>query len=398
MDEGALSHFKVVDLTHYVAGPFCTKLMAGFGADVIKVEKPATGDGMRKIGPFYKGVAGLEHSIPFLWLNTGKKSIVLNLKSAKGREILLQLIRDADVLIENFGPDTMDRFGLGFDALHRVNQRLVVTSITNFDEKGPYKNFKAEEIVEYAMSGLMQLTGRPDRSPLCSGPKVTQYSAGIQAYCATAIALWQREISGFGRHVTISIRESGLDNIEIALTEFLHTGKIANRNGDEHPLVPWKLYPCKDGYAAIVGGPARHWPAAAPMFEDSFLLQPHLQHMSGRIKYRAEVSTAMQSWLSKHGKKEICKAGQQRGLAFAYLATAEEVLNSPQHQARGFFQNVGHPITGAHPYCNAPFCSSVNKWFMSRAPLLGEHTNEIMTSGLRYSLDDVARLRAQEVI
>src|SRR5215469_6261497 len=398
MPEQALSHLKVLDLTHYLAGPFCTKLMAGFGAEVIKVEKPRTGDGLREVGPFYQGIEGRERSIPFLWLNTGKKSITLNINSPEGREILSHLICDADILIENFAPGVMERFGFGFDAVHRLQPRVIMTSIKNFGQSGPYADYKAEEITEYAMSGLMQLTGRPDRPPLCCGPAMSQYTAAIQAYFATVLAIWQREITGVGQHVNVSIRESNLDNVEVALTEYLHTGKVPNRNSDEHALVPWKLYPCKNGYAAIIGGPMRHWPGAVSMFENTWLMNPDLQHMGGRIKHRAEVGEAILPWLAEHEKKEIYEAGQRRGLAFGYLADADEIFHSPQHQARSFFVSVDHPSTGPQPYCGAPFRSSVNSWRLARAPLLGEHTEAIITQTLGYTREDLARFRAQGVV
>lgn len=397
MPEYALSHLKVVDLTHYVAGPFCTKLMAGFGADVIKIEKPLTGDGLRQAGPYVRNVAGQENSIPFLWLNTGKRSMTLDLNKSEGRRILLQMVRACDILIENFAPGTMERFGLGYEAIHEVNPRVVMTSISNFGQTGPYRDYRAEEIVAYATSGLMQLTGRPDRPPLNTGPAMTQYTAGIQAYLATTLAICRRGASGAGQYVDVSIQEAALDNIEVALAEYLHGGKVANRSGDEHALVPWKLYPCRDGYAAVIGGPMRHWPDAAGMFEEPRLLEPRFRHMGGRMTHREEVGEYMQPWLSRHGKKEVYAAGQQRRLAFGYLATAEDVMQSPQHAARDFFVDIDHPATGRQRYCGAPFRSSETCWRSERAPLLGEHTDEVLGS-LGYAAEDVVRLREQGVV
>jgi len=398
MAEHALSHLKVIDLTHYMAGPLCTKLMAGFGAEVVKVERPRTGDGLRHVGPYYNNVPGPESSIPFLWLNTGKRSVTVNLATTQGREILLQLLRDADILIESFAPGEMARFGLSFEVVHEMNPRLVMTSISNFGQTGPYKDYQAEEIVTYAMSGLMQLTGRPDRPPLCSGPAVSQYTAGVQGYIATLLAIWNRAATGVGQYVDVSIQESGLDNIEVVLTEYLHAGKIANRTGDEHPLVPWKLYPCKDGYAAIIGGPIRNWLSAADLFEEPRLLETRLQHIGDRMKHREEVGQYLQPWLARHGKKEIYEAGQRRRLAFGYLANAQDVMQSPQHEARGFFVDIDHPVTGLQRYCGPPFRSSTTAWRSERAPLLGEHTEEILTGSLGYTEKDLARLRAQEII
>ncbi len=398
MPEQALSNLKVVDLTHYIAGPLCTKLMAGFGADVIKVEKPGTGDGLRQVGPYYQDQAGVENSIPFMWLNTGKRSITTNLTTEEGREIVARLIRNADVLIENFAPGAMARFGLSFDFVRELNPRLVMTSISNFGQTGPYKDYEADEITEYAMSGLMKLTGDPERAPLGSGPAITQYTAGIHAYFATMLAIWNRNNTGTGDYIDLSIQESAIENIEIALTEYLHDGRIANRSGDEHPLVPWHLYPCEDGFAAVIGGPIRHWLGAATLFEEPRLLEDRLHHMADRMKHRQEVKDYLRPWLAKHKKKEIYEAGQNRGLAFGYLASAEDVLKSPQHEARGFFTEINHPVTGPQRYCGSPFRSSVTSWRSDRAPLLGEHTEQIMIGSLGYTKDDVLRFRSQQIV
>jgi crotonobetainyl-CoA:carnitine CoA-transferase CaiB-like acyl-CoA transferase len=396
MPQGALSNLKVVDLTEHIAGPFCTKLMAGFGADVIKVEKPGAGDGLRQVGPYYRNEVGPENSIPFLWLNTGKRSIATRLNTDGGREIVARLIRNADVLIEGFGPGVMAGLGLSFDVVRKLNPRIVMTSISNFGQTGPYKDYQADQITEYAMSGSMKLTGEAGRAPLSSGPAITQYSAGINAYFATMLAVFNRNSTGAGDYIDLSIQESGLDNVEIALAEHLLGGRVGNRNGDRHLLVPWQLYPCADGFAAVIGGPVRNWLDAASLFEEPRLLQPELHHMADRIKHREEVEEYLRPWLAAHGQKEIAEAGRTHGLAFGYLATAEDVLESPQHGHRGFFSEIDHPVTGRQRYCGSPFRSSETPWRSCRAPLVGEHTEEILIDGLGYSKEDVLRLRSQE--
>jgi crotonobetainyl-CoA:carnitine CoA-transferase CaiB-like acyl-CoA transferase len=353
---------------------------------------------MRSIGPFFENKQTLEGSIPFLWLNTGKKSITLDLKSEAGREIFKDLVRKAGIVIENFSPRVMPGFGLSYDALREINPDLVMTSISNFGQTGPYKDYEAEEIVEYALSGLMHLTGDPKKAPLCSGPTITQYSAGMEAYIATLIAVYQRRLKGRGQYVDVSIHECGLDNIEISLMEHLHLGKVAKRTADEHPLVPWQLYPCQDGYAAVIGGPMRHWPGSADLFEEPRLLEKKYQHMSGRIKDREEVQALLKPWLSRQKKKDIYHAGQARRLAFGYLATLAEVMQSPQHEAREYFVDIDHPVVGKHKYCGAPFRPSKTPWHSARAPLLGEHNEEIYRDLLGYSAEEVRRLSEERVI
>lgn len=398
MAEQALSHLRVLDLTHYIAGPYCTKLMAGFGANVIKIERPHNGDKVRSVGPFFQEPPDLETSIPFLWLNTGKKSITLNLKSETGREIFKKLAHQADVVVENFSPRVMPGLGLSYEVLQDMNPRLVMTSISNFGQTGPYRDYQADEIVEYALSGLMYLTGDPAKPPLAAGPAISQYCAGMHAYIATLLALYQGRASGSGQYIDVSIQECAMDNIEISLVEYLHEGKIAKRTDDRHPLVPWQLYPCEDGYAAVIGGPVRHWKRAADLFEEPRLLDKKYEHMAGRVKYRDEVEALIQPWLSGHQKKDIYHAGQARHLAFGYLATLAEVFEASQHRAREFFVEIDHPVVGKHPYCGAPFRPLATPWQSARAPLLGEHNEAIYGELLGYSPEEIQQLTEEGVL
>lgn len=396
-DGAAPPPLRVIDLTQERAGPYATKLLAGFGADVIKVEPPGTGDVMRTTGPFYKDEAAVEGSIPFLWLNTGKRSVSLNLESDAGSEILRELVSDADVLVEGFPPGSLAGIGLGHDRLLELQPRLVLTAVSNFGQTGPYSDFQAEEIVHYAMSGLMYATGDPDRPPLCGAPAVAQYTAGMTAYVGTLMALYQREDTGRGQVVDVSIQEAALDNVEVAVAEYLHLGKVARRTGDEHALVPWQLLPCGDGYAAVIGGPVRHWLAGAELFDEPRLLDPEYRHMSGRIARRQEVKDLLAPWLDRHDPKEVYHAGQARQLAFSYLATLADVLQSPQLAARAFFDEIDHPVTGRQPYCGAPFRPSATPWQSRRAPLLGEH-NEAVYGALGHSPEELAELADRGVV
>lgn len=398
MPEKALSHLTVLDLTHYLAGPYSTKLMAGFGANVIKIEKPITGDRMRRTGPFFRDKEGPERSIPFLWLNTGKRSVTLNLKTESGRVMFKKLVRLADVVVENFSPRIMPSWGLGYNALCDINPRVVMTSISNFGQTGPYKDYVAEEIVEYALSGLMYLTGDPEKPPLCCGPAMAQYTSGMQAYIATLMAIFQRAATGKGQFIDVSIHECALDNAEVCLVEYLHLGKIAKRTGDEHTLVPWKLYPCQDGFAAVIGGPIRKWFHGAELFEEPRLLDQKYRHIGDRMSRRDEVNALIQPWLERNEKKEIYRVGQERGLAFGYLAGAYDILNSPQHEARSYFVEIDHPAVGKHKYCGAPFRPSETPWHSARAPLLGEHNQEIYGELLGYSHTEIRRLNKEGVI
>jgi len=398
MSASALSGVRVIDLTHYIAGPYCTKLMAGFGAEVIKVERPGSGDKLRSVGPFYKDRPGVERSIPFLWLNTGKKSITLNLKTERGRDVFKRLVKDADILVENFSPGVMSGLGLSYEVLREINPRLVMTSISNFGQTGPYRDFKAEEIVEYALSGLMYETGDPDKAPLVSGSALTQYTAGMSAYIGTLVALFHCGVTRLGQHVDVSIQEASITNIEMSMVECLQLGKVRKRQNDRHSMVLWELYPCKDGEVAVISGPMRYWRRAAEIFNEPRLFGEKYDHSLDRRRMRQEYEEILRPCVKKYGKKELFHAGQERNLAFSYLADFDEVLNSPQHSSREFFVEMGHSVVGKHLYSGAPFKMSETPWSSSSAPLLGQDTLDVLGEILCFSGVEIEALLSQEVI
>ncbi len=399
MSVGMLSHLKVLDLSHYVAGPYCTRLLAGYGAEVIKLERVATGDRLRQQGPFVEDKPGLERSIPFHWLNGGKQSITLNLKHSQALDLLSPLIAAADILVESFSPGVMERLGLSYESIQRINPRIVMTSISNFGQDGPYRDYRAEEIVLYAMSGGMSLTGDREKPPLNSGTLITQYTAAMHAYIGTLMALHRRGTDGDGEHVDVSIQESALENVEVKLAEALQLGKVAKRNNDRHVLVPWECYPARDGYVAMIGGPMRKWKQGAAMFEDSSLREPPFDHVFGRIRNRETFEARLKPWIAQRNKEEIYHEAQQRGLAFGYLATLAEVSQSSQHQARDFFQATdSHPEVSSLKACSAPFRPLNSQWQMGRAPLLGEHNPLVYSDRLGYPPSKLKQLQQEGVI
>ena len=208
----ALSALRVLDLTSNRAGAYCTKLLAGFGAEVIKIEPPG-GDPMRRLPPFC-GEEGPERSIPFLWLNTGKKSVVLDLADSAGREALDGWLRSVDVVVETLPAPVREELGVSWESLSRHHPGLVLTSVSSFGRRGPYAGYQAEEIALYAMSGSMKLTGDPAREPLACGPSVASYTAGMWAYLLTLTALHEVEVTGRGREIDLSIHESAAGQVE----------------------------------------------------------------------------------------------------------------------------------------------------------------------------------------
>ena len=375
---GALSHLRVIDLSQDLAGAYCTKLLAGFGADVIKIEAPGSGDPMRSQGPFLRDARGPATSIPFLWFHTGKRSVALDLDAPAGVAALRELVATADIVIESLPPGALAAKGLAFESLKAINPGLVLLSISPFGQTGPYRGFQAEEFTLYAMSGLMYSTGHPERAPLAAGPAIAHLSAGMKAYVATLMATLRAHRSGEAEWIDLSIQEAAADNIEIGVAEYLHLGKIHKRSNDEHPLVPWRIFQCRDGHAAIMGGPIRHWLKAAEVFEAPELVGPKYAHMEDRIRHRGDVRQLMSPWLLRTDKRDIFHAGQKRGLAWGYLASLTDVLASPQFMARGFFVSVDAPDGTPLDMVGAPFQMQRTPWRTERAPHLGEHTQQVM--------------------
>ena len=426
---GLLAGVKVVDLTHYISGPYCTKLLATLGAEVVKIERPGAGDPMRRVGPFAEPLptapatssaaqqSGGEAAIRgetgawFLYLNTSKKSLTLDLKSQPGREILLQLVQTADILVENFAHGVMDRLGLGYTQLHAVNPAMVMASISNYGQTGPYRDWKATELNLYAAGGLMNITGEPEREPLKEGAPLVQLGAGQNAFAATMSALIYAEDSGQGQHIDISIAEYATNILENALMQYSYSGVEYSRVGNRgYGRAAWGIYPCQDGYVGIVAGPDQRWPQVAQIMEREELADPRFASRQGRLIHADEVDALMLPWLLEHDKVDIFKAGQEEGLGFAFVATMQDILEMEQLQERDYFVPLDHPVAGTFKYPGPPISAHPldpsgskssggmnSAWVYRRAPLLGEHNGEVLEE-LGYSQSDIDEIKAGPVL
>ena len=402
----ALSGIRVLDLTHHIAGPHCTKLLADFGADVLKVERPPAGDPARRAGPFSKDRPHLETSALFLHLNTNKRSMTLNLKSEEGRRIALRLAERADVLVENFRPGVLARLGLDVATLHRLNPRMVVTSISNYGQTGPYRDLRASEITLSAMGGPMNVTGHRDHEPLKLGGNVVQYHAGAVAAYATLLAVYAVEGGREqGEHIDISIYETQAgfrDRRVIYLTSFAYTGETAKR--PEAGVRPGMgVRPAADGYVNIfAGGRARFMRFLQMIGRDDLLEDPRTQNpilLPQHPELAREIEDSYLVWLMEHPKREAAAIAQQHRLLAAPVNEIRDVVEDPAFIERGAFETIEHPYTGPLRYPSRPFTMSASpRPPARRAPLLGEHTVEVLCDELGYAPEDVGRLRAQEEI
>ena len=401
--EQVLSGMKVIDLTHYIAGPFCTKLLADYGADVIKVEKPGEGDMARRMGPFSEDTPDPEKSGLFLYLNTNKRGITLNLKTKTGVEILKQLISESDLLVENFRPRVMPGLGLDYQTLKKVNPKLVMASISNFGQNGPYRDCEASEITLLALSGEMNRLGDPEKEPLKHALNAYQYFAGEAASLVSIAAVMRSEDTGAGDHIDISILETIVGDVDNRVYEWDYSGSKGGRTtARNYPVYPWGGFPAKDGFVAIQGtGAGERW--MPRLFEmigmPELMSDPRFSTQEGRIKYIDEFNTLLYSWLVDHTKQEISDEAARVRYPIAPVYTTEELVNNPHYRERGFFVEIEHPVAGKLTYPGAPSKMSTAGHAIRRAaPLQGQHNEEIYCGQLKYSKQDINTLRRNGII
>ena len=396
----ALDGARVVDLTHRVAGPYCTKLLADFGADVVKVERPE-GDAARGFGPFYGDTPHPEKSLLFAYLNTSKKGVTLDLKSATGKSLLERMVAGADVLVENFAPGVMDRLGLGYEELRGINRRLVVVSISNFGQTGPYRDYKAADIVHYALGGLMYIIGAADREPLKHALRQTQFKAGTNAATAALIGWHHARHTGQGQRVDVSIQECVAAALRDTTSLYTYAGSIRGRQPAHTGDMPRSPVATADGYIVPIHfGGAVDWDAAA-----DFLGAPELRDgRFGTAESRADnaegLQAALEAGMLRWRKFELMReAHKRRGHIYGVVHSPAEALASEQYGARGYFADLEHPAFGRARYPGAPFVMSKTPWqAAAAAPGLGEHNREIYCGRLGLSLDELGALAAAGVV
>ena len=398
MTSGALAGVKIIDLTHHIAGPYATKLLADFGADVLKIERPG-GDPARRLPPFYHDEPDAEKSLPFLYLNTNKRSVILNLKSETGRAILWDLLTDADALVENFAPGVMASLGLDEDTLRAHNPRLVAASVSNFGQTGPWRDYRATDMVEYALGGLMYIFGAYDREPLKHALHQAQFKAGTNLASATLMALYHQRLTGEGQRVDVSIQESIASALRDVTNNYTYTGAVRRRQPN-HTGDLTRLRAVSDGYVLPNPGigASLNWQILVDFLEAPELDDPRFDNASVRLENAEALGNILDEIFATKRKQEIFYAAHEKRFIYGIIDSPEETVDNPQIQARGYYVPVEHPHLGEITFPGAPFLMSDSPWeVQSAAPRLGEH-NAAVLGELGYSPQDLAYLRASEVI
>ncbi len=398
MPDGLLAGVRVLDLGSHIAGPFCAKLLADYGADVIKVEPPAAGDVARRAGPFVGDDPHPEKSVPFLYNNTNKRGVTLDFGSATGRGILNSLLQSADVLVESFSPAEAEALSLGYPDLERVNPALVATSITPFGQTGPYRDLASTDIVTCALSGLMYHSGDSDREPLHNALDQSLYVAGANAAAATLVALFQRLTTGSGQQVDVSVAECLAAHLVQAVPYYTYLGAIKGRrqvrgSGFE------ELVPARDGYAVPSVQGSQPWSVVADLIGLEELHDERFATGAGRIEHGEELKQLLIKGLANWDRKPLFQASGERRLVFGMAQDAGDLFHCPHLRERGFFVEFEHPVAGRAEYPGmAPRLSEGDFQIRMPAPLLGQHNAEVYCEELGYTPGDLVSLRALGVI
>ncbi len=403
---GALNGLKVVEWSEFISGPYCGKLLADLGAEVVKVEKPGYGDKSRSYGPFLQDIPHPEKSGLFLYLNTSKLGVTLNVGSTTGAHIFKELIKQADILIENHPPRGVEELGLDYETLKKLNPRLVMTSITPFGQTGPYRDYKACDLTSFHISGLafMNPAGGVDdieqEPPLRGKAYQSDFLAGLSGAIATMSAIFARQTTGSGQHVDLSEQEALASMIRRDLGAVTHEGFTRTRIKGAQPSAETVLGHCNDGYFFVVCNTDRFWANwVEVMGNPDWAMSELFQDRASRRENWDAAKIMIEEWAKEKTVDEIVRAAQAKRVPCTPVNTIKESVNSELLAARDYFTEVDHKEAGKLKYPGAPYKLSFTPWHVERpAPLLGEHNEEICCGRLGYTKQDLAVMRAEGVV
>jgi CoA:oxalate CoA-transferase len=392
-----LQGITVVDLGQIYNGPYATFLMATAGARVIKIE-PHGGEHLRR-----RGVVG-GAALPFAMLNANKVSITLNLKTARGKLLLIDMVKRADVLLENFAPGAMERLGLGWEKLRTINPRLVYGSGTGFGLSGPKRDYPAMDLTVQAMAGVMSVTGFADRPPVKAGPAICDFITGVHLYGAVVTALYEREKTGVGRLVEVSMQEAIYSSLSSNLGMWWGSnGKAPPRTGNQHgglAEAPYNVYPTKDGYIAIICVGEQHWKSLVEAMQRPDLRgDPRFANLKKRVEHMALVDELVSEFTARFEKQALFDLLMQHRVPCAPVRDLDEVVNDPHLHARGALQWQDHPELGRIPVQSSPLrFAGTDQMPITPSRPLGADNNAIYGDWLGLTANEIAELTREGVI
>ena len=399
----ALDGIKVIDLTQFEAGTSCTEALAWLGADVIKVEEPKAGDPGRRSRTDIPGV----DSFYFIVLNLNKRSVTLNLRSEEGKSMFLDMVRQGDIVAENMAPGAMERLGLSYDVLKEVNPGIIMARIKGFGTYGPYADYKAFDMIAQAMGGAMTMTGFPGSPPLKPGPTIGDTGTGLHAAIGILGALWQRQTTGQGQVVEVSMQDCVVNFCRPRLRSYYETGEPLDRPGN-HVVgggVPADIYKCMPGgpddYCFIYAQPVRPhmWDALLKVIgRDDLVGDPNYSDPKWRGEHEQEVNEMIEAWTTQRTKFEVMNLMGAAGVPAGATMNAVDLHQDEHLRERGMITEVEHQKRGTLNLPGSPIKLSESPVEVTTSPLLGEHNAEVYRDFFGYGEEELARLKEEEVI
>ena len=393
---GALAGLRVLDLTRVLAGPFCTMMMADMGAEIIKIEQPGVGDDSRAFAPFKNG-----ESSYYMNLNRNKKGVTLNLKG-QGKEIFQNLVKQSDVVVENYRPGTMEKLGLGYEDLKKINPRIVYGCVSGFGHYGPFSQRPGYDIIGQAMGGLMSTTGWPDSGPTRSGTAMSDVLAGLSVAIGILAALQSRQTTGVGQKVDVALVDSVVASLEIITQIYLTDNRIPERIGNRYESVyPYDSFKTKDGDMVIGAGNNKLFAMCCDVMGAPELVNdPRFDSNPNRVKNHAQLKPLVEKWSATLPTEEAVEKLLAAGCPAAPINTIDKLVACPHIAgAREMFVEVEHPVAGKLKLTGSHIKMSDTKpAIRTPAPLLGQYNEEVYGALLGYTAETIAEFKKQGVM
>ena len=406
MSKEALSGLKVIEYSEYISGPYCGKLLADLGAEVIKVEKPGIGDKARSWGPFPQGIPDQEKSGLFLYLNTNKMGVTLDVRSVAGLKIFRELVKWADIIVENNPIQEMKKLNLDYENLHQLNPRLVVTSITPFGQTGPYREYKGCDLITFNMGGDAYLnpsggvSDAEQQPPLKVPAHTGDFLAGLGAAISSMSAVIAQRTSGMGQHVDLSQQEAMVHMVCHQIGDFESIGTTYKRKKSEQSTGAAEVQTSKNGYIFMLMFGEAAWTSLVEMMGNpEWAMSDQFKDISRRRTKMGEINQRVAEWVSQHTNEEIMQLAENKRIPVTPLNTIKETIDSEQLKGREFFVEIDHKEAGKFLYPGAPYKLSGTPWRVKTpAPLLGEHNKKVYSQILGYNDQDLVKMRQAGII
>jgi CoA:oxalate CoA-transferase len=391
-----LENVVVIDLTRILSGPFCTMLLADFGARVIKIEPPGYGDESRLLGPHINS-----ESTFFMSVNRGKQSMTLNLKTEEGRALLKELIKRADILVENYRPGTMKKWGLGYEDVRNLNPKLIYASISGFGQSGPYMKLPAYDIVVQGMSGIMSITGQQDGPPTRVGTSIGDIVPGLFTMIGIMMALYHRTFTGEGQRLDIAMLDSLVAILENAIARYQVQKEVPKPIGNRHPAItPFDSFSTKDGYIIVAAGNPKLFEQLCTLLGLPGLVEDErFSEYASRHQHEKELKPILDMAFSRYTQAQALAMLEKAGIPCGPINTIDRIMKDPQVTDRDMMVDMEHPIAGMLKLAGIPIKMSLTPGAVERpSPILGQHTDQILREFLGKTKAEIDELRRMNVL